>query len=175
MIPIRPATLCLAVLVACPAGAQGLTAGDCAEIRAAYGIVPEACREGAVAAAPERTMPTEDMRRDNVFFTQGGTELDEAALLQVVRLAEVLNTRPMRGTCLRLVGHSDSSGEALLNLEIGAKRAVAVQNRLALLLDRPGRIEATQSRGEEAPLPGLPAASPWQRRVEIWVRECARA
>lgn len=113
------------------------------------------------------------MRQNNVFFTQSGDKLTPEAILQLQRLAEVLNSPTMSHTCIKLVGHSDSSGSELINMEVGTKRAIAVRNRLALLLQNPSRIEVTKSMGETRPLEGLPAESSWQRRVEIWARDCS--
>ncbi|WP_298262225.1 OmpA family protein [uncultured Litoreibacter sp.] len=163
-----------------PALAQGLTDTKCAEIRAAYGVTPSECQRSAIATPMAMitpvglpiTEPTQEMRQNNVFFTQGGTELSANALLQLQRLAEVLNAPSMQRTCLRLVGYSDSSGSGAINMEVGAKRAAVVQKRLSLLLLNPARIEGVQSMGEQGPLAGLAPDSTWQRRVEIWARNC---
>ncbi len=164
--------------LACPVMAQGLTAAECAQIQVAYGVSPSECQaapaatEIAVQPVVSITEPTQDMRQNNVFFTKTGASLDAVGLLQLQRLADLLNAPSMQTICLKLVGHSDSSGGGVVNMEMGAKRATVVQNRLSVLLLNPRRVEAVQSMGEEAPLAGLPSTSQWQRRVTIWAREC---
>lgn len=161
--------------------AQGLTASECAQIKRAYGVTPSECRGGAAPLAAAATVPappisepTQEMRHNNIFFNQSRAALDPSSLLQIQKLADFLNAPSMQQACLKLVGHSDSSGGAVVNMEMGAKRASAVQSRLALLLKSPNRIEAVESKGEEQPLSGLPSTSAWQRRVTIWVRKCNR-
>lgn len=173
-----------------PVAGHALSTSDCAQIQAIYGVTPSKC--SAIAAQPFQlgtpggatpvmvaprpivpiSEPTLNMRQSNVFFTQSGAELDSTALLQLQRLADLLNAPAMQNVCLKLTGHSDSSGSNLVNLEIGAKRAAAVKNRLALLLRNPARIEVVQSMGEDIPLPGLDGNSVWQRRVTLWARDC---
>lgn len=154
------------------ASAQGLSPQECDEIFAIYGV--RACGVGQ-ATPVVLTEPTPKMRADNIFFRSGGVALDAQADLQIQRLAAVLNSASMRNVCLKLVGYSDSSGATATNLEIGQRRAAAVRNRMALLLSDPHRIELLESQGEGRPIQGLPAASPWQRRVEIWARTCSGA
>jgi len=162
------------------AAAQRLTVAECAQIRATYGVIPAECREvtdytpASILPRTQLTEPTHDMRQNNIFFTQSGSALDSSGLLQIQRLADFLNAPSMQNVCLKLVGHSDTSGSAALNLEMGAKRATAVQTRLSILLLSPGRIEGIQSLGEEQPLAGLPPNSKWQRRVTIMARDCPR-
>lgn len=182
--------------LASPALGLDLSVADCAAIEAAYGARPSQCQGSAtpsngtnpVAAVIEPsvqtvpitpvqaiTAPTSDMRQNNIFFTASGTELDATARIQIQRLADLLNSPAMERVCLKLVGHSDSTGSNLVNLEVGSKRALAVRNHLGLLLNDPNRIESVQSLGEDSPLPGLQEGSPWQRRVTLWVRDCPRS
>lgn len=154
--------------------AQGLSSRECSEIRAIYQITPPQCDGSPLAANVSfGTQPTPQNMENNVFFTAGGSQLDGAAISQLQRLANVLNTPELIGACLRLVGHSDTSGSAQLNLEIGYNRAVAVRNMLGPLLSNPARILDVQSEGEANPLYNLPAESQWQRRVAIWARTCS--
>lgn len=158
-----------------PAMALGLSAADCAQIQATYGVMPSQCDGTQNAAYPGRfiTEPTDDMRQSNIFFVNSGADLDATAMLQLQRLAELLNAPSMQNVCLKLTGHSDATGGRLVNQEMGAKRAAAVKNRLALLMINPARIETVESMGEDSHLPGLREDSPWQRRVTIWARDCS--
>lgn len=165
-----------------------LTQEDCRQISQTYGLVPSECEVHAFtnntnihpllgnSLAPNATAqlsePSVAMRQNNIFFQQGGADLNPEALLQVQQLANLLNGDAMQRTCVQLVGHSDSSGSSLINWEIGAQRATAVRNRLALLLRNPSQVETISSKGEDAPLVGITPDSRWQRRVEIWARDC---
>lgn len=163
--------------------AQGLSPSECLQIQSIYGITPSSCNNSAavqsvfpqVQSTPVLTQlnaPTPEMRQNNIFFSEGGDQLTPEALLQIQQLAELLNATTLSRACLKLVGHSDSTGSNLVNLEMGTKRATAVRNRLALLLRNPARIEVVHSMGEVSPMPAFPSDSPWQRRVEIWARHC---
>lgn len=167
-----------------PALAQALSSTECKEVLQTYGVLPSSCPtsgsardEVATEQAPTTSArlldePTQEMRQNNIYFAQGGDRLTPRSILQLQRLASVLNSPSMSHACIRLVGHSDSSGSDLINMEVGAKRAVAVRNQLALLLQDPSRIEETKSMGEASPQAEIPAESAWQRRVEIWARDC---
>ena len=160
-------------LLASAGHAQGLNTQDCEEIRRSYGIVlPQCAGAEAPVGIDSLSRPTQKEREDNVFFPEGGAALDSVALAQIGRLARVLNTTAMGGSCLKLVGHSDSTGDAELNRQMGVRRAVAVREVLAAQIDTPARIATIESRGEDRPIARLPSNSPWQRRVEIWAQPC---
>lgn len=169
--------------------AVALTANQCSQITTSFGFSPAECDVYSTAAMQptfpfsisDRTdvlaipieEPTDEMRQNNIFFQGGGDVLSPSALLRIQQLANLLNGETMRHTCISLVGYSDSTGSALINQEIAAKRATAVRNRLILLLRNSAQIEGVRSMGEEGALPGLADDDPWQRRVEIWARNCA--
>lgn len=154
--------------------AQGLSQRECSEIRAIYQITPPQCQATPAAVVTQiGTQPSRQDMENNVFFNGGGSQLDAKAVSQLQRLANALNTPEMVNACLRLVGHSDASGSADINMEIGYNRAVAVRNMLGPLLSNPTRIQDVQSDGETRPLTNLSAESPWQRRVSIWARNCS--
>ncbi|RMH46051.1 MAG: OmpA family protein [Alphaproteobacteria bacterium] len=148
----------------------------CAELTREYGVTPTVCKNvsaspaRAPAPAPVRALTAEE-RQDNVFFPAGGTRLDDAARAQVRLLARVLKTRPLADACLRLVGHTDAAGDAELNRRVGLDRALQVgQALVAEGLDEARLTYA--SAGEDAPLEGLPASAPENRRVTIEARRC---
>jgi len=154
--------------------AQGLSQRECSEIRAIYQITPPQCSGApSIAVAQVGTSPTPRDLENNVFFRGGGSQLDTTAISQLQRLANVLNTPEMINACLLLVGHSDSSGAADINMEISYNRAIAVRNMLGPLLSDATRIQNVQSEGETRPLVNLPTESQWQRRVAIWARNCS--
>ncbi len=110
---------------------------------------------------------------NNVFFPEGGAALDATAKAQITLLAQVLGTNAMAGTCLRLVGHSDSSGGATANAALSERRAIAVRDLIAQKLgNRAPEIEVSGA-GESAPLSELPVTHIGQRRVALWAKRCS--
>ena len=149
--------------------------------------LPSGCRELAdtpVCAAPRVVEPSPTVARDpvptragidesHVFFLNGGSRLDVAASRQLDRLAAVLNASMFQDACVRLVGHSDVSGDASINMRISTERAQAVSAYLARRLVNPAQIQDVYGEGEASPLWGEAGASPRNRRVAIWARPCA--
>lgn len=173
------------VSAASPSGAAQQV---CADIMAQYGIAPEGCdpdqdaRVEAVTpdpvavSAPVTTATavglSGDMLENHIFFPAGGDGLDPDARAQLDLLTEVLLTNLMSDACLRLTGHSDTSGPADLNHKIALKRAEAVAAYLGPGLGDPGRIEIIQSAGEDEPIPGFDGEDARNRRVQIDARQC---
>ena len=150
-----------------------LTEQECSDMRVLYGTEPSEC--STLTDVVEKNVvnePTVFQRENNVFFPQGGTALDRVAREQVATLARMLNGNILGETCLALVGHSDSSGGAKVNLQVSKSRAVAVQRAFDALLENPEQIEKVVGMGENRALAGLPPESKWQRRVELRARRC---
>lgn len=78
----------------------------------------------------------------------------------------------MRRACVKLGGHSDSSGAAELNKKISKLRAEAVAAILKGKMDDVTRIQAVEGVGEAQLLEGFSASSPYHRRVAILARDC---
>ena len=87
------------------------------------------------------------------------------------RLSTVLSADAMAKTCLRITGHTDTSGSAEYNLRLSQKRAVMVGTYLA----ETGRIDPTRiqsvAMGETQPLPDIKGHDPRNRRVEFSTKE----
>ncbi|MEM9349207.1 MAG: OmpA family protein [Pseudomonadota bacterium] len=113
-----------------------------------------------------------ELRENNVFFPRGGSALDASATAQIALLAKVLNTEVMAGTCLRLVGHSDSSGAASTNAALSERRAEAVRKAIAAELGSSAPPMETAGMGEDAHLSELPTTHVAQRRVTLWAKSC---
>lgn len=148
-----------------------LSVEACQTIHAQYGITPEGCTH------PERSTQNTaglapEVYESHVFFTKGGAALDDVALGQITLLAQVLDTTLLRDACLRLIGHSDTSGNTEANYQLAIKRAEAVQAELYKHMSDQARIVEIAAKGEAAPLPNVAGTSPWQRRVEIRARSC---
>lgn len=157
---------------------QALSARDCAEIYATYGVQPSSCpTQGRMASSlPTQQAwaqaPTQAERQSHIFFRAGGTALDSSALAQIESLSKLLNTDLLQDTCLMLVGHSDSIGDPRSNMRLSAARTAVVHNALQTRISTPSRITRVEARGEEAPLRSMRPANPWQRRVEIRAKKC---
>ncbi|MEM1233630.1 MAG: OmpA family protein [Pseudomonadota bacterium] len=112
------------------------------------------------------------MRENHIFFPRGGANLDGDARKQVALLARVLGTQAMAGTCLKLVGHSDSSGGAAANSALSTKRAQAVRDALLNAIGTAAPTMVVAGMGEDDLLPDLPSTHVAQRRVALWARPC---
>ena len=84
----------------------------------------------------------------------------------------MLNTQIMGQACIKLVGHSDTSGSAARNFTLAQQRAEIVAQLLREGIERPERIQDVTSAGETRPLPAYHGANPLNRRVEILAKTC---
>ena len=174
-IPVILAGITLPVATSASMTAQEL----CQKVYEQYGLRSDGCDDddAAPASAPAPTTGsaaslTDEMQQDHVFFAGGGTRLDDRALARLSALVKVLEMPLMQGACLRLVGHSDSSGPAERNLEISRQRAEVVAGHLRARLADPTRIHEVLAEGERRGLPGFPPQAAENRRVEILARTC---
>jgi outer membrane protein OmpA-like peptidoglycan-associated protein len=168
------ASLLLAGAVIAPGQGWSLTSQQlCEKVFEQYGLRSEGCDLEETPTTPADTKtPDAEMRENHVFFAAGGTALDAVAMAQISVLADVLQSPLMQDACLRLVGHSDSSGPAAQNREIALERAQAVATELRRLLDAPARVQEVTSEGEEQPLPGFKPTSRHNRRVALFAKTC---
>jgi outer membrane protein OmpA-like peptidoglycan-associated protein len=150
----------------------------CARALEQYGVEPTRCRARVSVlsdTAPSGAAPnalSAEIRESHVFFPQGGATLNEDAQVQLAVLVSVLDTSAMQPACLRLIGHSDSSGGDAANKALALKRAEAVATALRDGLKDPSRIRVVMSEGEARPLAGLESTSVHNRRVEIQAKTC---
>jgi outer membrane protein OmpA-like peptidoglycan-associated protein len=167
-------SLLLAGAVLAPGQGWSLTSQQlCEKVFEQYGLRSEGCDlEDAPTPPVDTRTPDAEMRENHVFFASGGTGLDAGALAQISVLADVLRSPLMQGACLRLVGHSDSSGPAEQNRQIALERAQAVASELRRRLDAPERVREVASEGEDQPLPGFKPTSRHNRRVALFAKSC---
>lgn len=83
------------------------------------------------------------------------------------RLAECLTTGPLKGEQLRLVGHTDPTGNETFNNRLGLSRARRVGDYLSKKGVAPDRI-SYESRGPKE-TSGDPDRFPTERRVDIQI------
>jgi outer membrane protein OmpA-like peptidoglycan-associated protein len=104
-----------------------------------------------------------------LYFDQGSTELTPASRSDFPVI--VAAVREYASVDTSVVGHSDTAGDARVNLELSLRRALAVGALLAAGGIDPGTLEIT-SHGEANPLvpTGDNVSEPRNRRVEVTVR-----
>ena len=159
-----------------------------ADILAQYGVAPEGCypqddvykkptqkaeSEPAVKASSNLSKSQLKLNENNVFFRTRGDRLDTQAVQKLDTLGQILNTSVLNTTCIRLVGHSDASGPANLNTEMGMKRANVVAQYLRQRIQDGSRIQEVKSDGEDSLIPGLAPENALHRRMTIYARACA--
>jgi len=108
-------------------------------------------------------------RRFILYFRFDSEELNDGSLALVQEVLRVVREFPLPH--VTVVGHTDTTGSAARNVELGQRRADSVR---ALLIDTgidPSSIDAT-SHGESAPIvpTGDNVVEPMNRRVEVTVR-----
>ena len=108
-------------------------------------------------------------RRFNLYFELGGDTLTPAsAAFATVIVAEVTNRPAPEVT---VIGHTDTTGVAAANLELGMRRAMLIRDRLIAAGLDPAVVEIA-SHGETDLLVPTPddTPEPINRRVEVAVR-----
>lgn len=150
----------------------------CAQVYEQYGVRTEACDTSSDERGPiqsqtrlRETLSAVD-KESHIFFPRGGAKLDAAALDQLALLVRVLETSLMRSSCLRLVGHSDTSGSESQNNVVAMERAAAVAAFLRRELADSDRVEEVSSAGELRPFENASGTWKYNRRVEILARTC---
>jgi len=141
---------------------------------------PATVTQVTLAPPPVTTMPmspnhgisTPPERDYRIYFPQGSVTLVAEYRQHLELLAGVLRTDALRGTCLKLVGHSDSQGSFQANAELSLERAQTVQNFLLEQLHGANVRILIDGKGEEEPLAGIAPTDPRNRRVEIFAKRC---
>ena len=98
-------------------------------------------------------------------FASGSSTLSPAAQAEVRAFAEALRRPQLASMRFRIEGHTDSAGGRPMNLSLSQRRAQAVADYLTAQGIPQNRIEV-QGFGYDRPLPGAPASSGRNRRVE---------
>ncbi len=103
-------------------------------------------------------------------FRSGVHELDTKALVDIGRLVQLMTAPQYHGRAVRLLGFSDSSGQAGANLLLSRQRCQAVADRL-----RGEGLDPSLIKGFGAELPvatnDTPEGKARNRRVEVWVQQ----
>ena len=106
-----------------------------------------------------------------IHFALNSFDLEPDYKQHLERLSTVLSSDAMATTCLRVTGHTDTTGDAAYNQSLSQKRAIMVGTYLA----ETGNIDPTRvqiaASGETAPLPDMPGHDPRNRRVAFSTKE----
>ena len=87
------------------------------------------------------------------------------------RLSEVLTVQAMATSCIKIIGHTDTVGEAGYNLRLSNRRAQSVASYLKESRSIPPRRISIEAAGELRPLPDIRGDSALNRRVEFATKE----
>lgn len=176
---------------ALPSWTAALSKAECDEVFEKFQVSPAVCQgldEGtqsgtwiseedntlglpSISASDEALPVSEEQLENNVFFPGGGAVVSIVARAKIDELAKILQSSVFQDTCIQLIGHSDAVGDETSNLQLGLERARVVARELSRMIDGQ-RIADIASNGEGALLPNVAASHPYQRRVEVRVRDC---
>jgi outer membrane protein OmpA-like peptidoglycan-associated protein len=106
-----------------------------------------------------------------IHFALNSFDLEPDYKAHLERLSTVLSSEAMLKTCLRVTGHTDTSGAADHNMKLSQKRAIMVATYLAEV----GKIDPTRVQiaalGETEPLPEIAGHDSHNRRVAFSTKE----
>lgn len=110
------------------------------------------------------------MLRTDLLFAFGSAELRGDAKISLMKLGAIIQNNS--GAVFRLVGHTDSIGDAASNQTLSEARARVVRDWLVNVLRIDGTNVIAEGRGESEPAPGVnqngtPDEQAVSRRVEI--------
>lgn len=166
---VAPAAAMPPAAVASGAARSGATRGFTFKRQVPAGGLPTAVDAPAPAMAssvPPRTMPPAKVGVSNLrlSFPSGSATLTDADKARLAKLAQVLDSPRLAARRTRIEGHTDAVGSARSNLDLSRRRAQSVADYLVTAGVDAGRLEVV-GLGASQPLPGVPAASPDNRRV----------
>lgn len=101
-----------------------------------------------------------------IEFQLGSYQLTDQSKKNAAVLASAMMTPANRSKKIMVSGHTDHTGSATLNYDLSRKRAEAVASYMQSLGVTADRLE-TKGFGFDQLLPGVSAASPRNRRVEV--------
>jgi phosphate transport system substrate-binding protein len=105
----------------------------------------------------------------NFRFRTASSQLDNKAIIDVDRIADLLNKPLNRGRYILLFGFADSTGTSGLNLSLSKARAETVAQQLRQLRISPALVTGF---GQELPVDSNDTVEGREknRRVEVWLR-----
>lgn len=142
-----------------------VTADRCTMSYALTGQVIAGCEAPNPAATTTRALPT-DEQGYFVHFALNSNTLSQKAKAHLARLNDLL-TGPLSHLCIKLVGHTDTTGPSNYNMKLSQRRAQSVYQHLTVLGGIQSLRLAAEGWGETQPLPNRSGTDPKNRRVEI--------
>jgi outer membrane protein OmpA-like peptidoglycan-associated protein len=127
------------------------TAANTAATAANSAATAAAARVDAVETASKRLVYEVVISEDQGNFKFGSTELPEAVQQRIDQMIADLKSNP-RGNFVEIEGHTDSSGDRMVNQRIGEERAEAVKRYLYQTHQVPLHKINVISYGEEKPV-----------------------
>lgn len=146
-----------------------LSADHCTIAFALTGRAVEGCHTPTAQRQVTRAIPSAE-NGYFVHFDLNSNELSNKALAHLERLSNLL-TGPLSNLCIKLIGHTDTTGSSGYNMALSSRRAKSV----FLYLAGPGNIHfgrlTSEGLGESMPLPGIVGSDPQNRRVEMLAKK----
>ena len=136
--------------------------------------VKKPTRTVTTAKSPQTPVTHQAAKSENgyfIHFALNSFDLEPEFKAHLERLSSVLTSDAMLKTCLRVTGHTDTSGGADYNMQLSQKRAIMVATYLA----ETGKLDPTRIQiaalGETEPLPDIAGHDPHNRRVAFSTKE----
>ncbi len=121
----------------------------------------------AARATPAGTRPVGQGRtRLAISFANGSDQLTDAGVKQADQLFRAISTASLAGSHYMIAGHTDALGAPSDNLDLSRRRAQVLVNYL-VNKGLPRDQFRVRGYGSDRLLPGVPAASQANRRVEV--------
>ncbi|MCP5088916.1 MAG: OmpA family protein [Rhodobacteraceae bacterium] len=143
-------------------------------------IAPTVRVAAASPARPTRTDATSQhnhrgaAKSENGYFVQfafDSAKLEPQFQEHLNRLSDVLKVQAMATACLKVIGHTDTVGDAGYNLKLSEQRAKTVVAYLQKNKEIPASRVSTEAAGETRPLPDIKGDDALNRRVEFATKE----
>ncbi len=147
-------------------GIKPLAPGGTGSPSAPMGTMAAAHPGGPTGIRTATSAPTANL---NVEFRPGSADLTPQAIVVLNHLGQALTSAQLSSYHFKIVGHTDTTGNAASNLTLSQQRAAAVKNYLATKFNVPAdKLQATGD-GEADLLVPTPPNTPElrNRRVEI--------
>ncbi len=147
-------------------GIKPLAPGNMGGSSAPMGTMAAAHPTGPTGIRMASKPPTANL---NVVFRSGSADLTPQAITVLNHLGQALTSNQLSSYHFKIVGHTDTTGNAATNLTLSEQRAEAVKNYLATKFNVPAaKLQATGA-GESDLLVPTPPNTPElrNRRVEI--------
>ncbi len=137
-----------------------------------------------IAAAPPNTAVRNDVSpskgsraaaesKDGYFvqFAFDSASLEPQFQAHLNRLSDVLKVQAMATSCIKIIGHTDTVGDANYNLKLSDSRANSVARYLKQKRGIPSSRIETEAAGETRPLSDVKGDDSLNRRVEFATKE----